>query len=83
MLDKKKSQCYYKFTICENNGGNVMLNLQNVRISRGFTQSELAEKLGVRSSTISQYEKGKRSPNIYILKDLAEVLSCTVDDLLK
>ena len=59
-----------------------MFNLQNVRISRGFTQSELAEKLGVRSSTISQYEKGKRSPNINILKKLAEVLSCTVDDLL-
>lgn len=60
-----------------------MINLQNVRIAKNMTQSELAEKIGVRSSTISQYEKGKRNPNISILKKIAIALDCTVDDLLK
>ncbi len=47
-----------------------------------LTQKELAEKIGVKSNTVSQYELGKREPSIPILKKIAEVLECTVDDLI-
>ena len=48
-----------------------------------LTQEELASRIGVKSNTISQYELGKRNPNVQMLKKIAEVLNCTVDDLIK
>ena len=60
-----------------------MHGLYVMRTKRGLTQSELAEKLGVRSSTISQYESGKRSPNVKMLTKLAKVLKCTVSKLVE
>ena len=63
-------------------GGDEM-NLLELRKQNNLTQKELAEKLNVGSNTISQYELGKRLPNAIMLKKIANVLNCTVDDLLK
>ncbi len=59
-----------------------MNNLLNLRKNAGLTQKELADKLGVGSNTISQYELGKRKPDILKLSRLAIILDCSVDDLL-
>ena len=56
--------------------------LLKMRKIKGLSQIELAEKIGVKSNTISQYESGKRNPNFKILKKLAKVLNCTVDELI-
>ncbi len=64
-------------------GGETMKNLIVLRNSLDMTQKDLADKIGVRSNTVSQYELGKREPSIPILKKIAEVLNCTVDDLIK
>lgn len=59
------------------------MNLKNVRKNKNLTQKELAAKLNLDQSTISKYEKNIILPNIMILKKLAQVLDCSVDELLK
>lgn len=58
------------------------MNLSQKRISRDMTQAELASKLGVAQNTVAQWETGKRSPRIYMLKKIAQLFDCTIDDLL-
>lgn len=60
-----------------------MHGLYVMRTKRGLTQSALAKKVGVQNSTISQYESGKRSPNIKMLTKLAKALGCTVNKLVE
>lgn len=59
-----------------------MSKLLNMRKSKNLSQEEVAAKIGVRANTISQYELGKRNPNVRMLKALAEVLNCKVEDLI-
>lgn len=46
-----------------------------------MTQEELAERAGLKQSTISHLETGKRKPSLSTLKRLATVLGCTLDEL--
>lgn len=59
-----------------------MQSLVKLRENRGLTQTKLANMIGVRPNTVSQYEAGKREPNLEILKKLVNVLDCTYDELL-
>lgn len=47
-----------------------------------MTQSELAEKIDVRSAAISKYEKGIHNPTIETLIKIANLFDCTTDYLL-
>ena len=58
-----------------------MTNLKIMRIRRGMTQRELAEKVGIEFHAISAYEKGLRFPRRDILARLAETLECEVKDI--
>ena len=49
---------------------------------KGFSQEELAEKLGVSRQAVSKWETGEALPEITKLKGLAEVFSVTTDFLL-
>lgn len=49
--------------------------LSRLRKQRGYTQSTLAEAMGVEQPTIQRWEKGKREPNIGQLIELARVLN--------
>ena len=64
-------------------GGKKVKNLIKLRKEAKMTQTQLAEKVGVNSNTISQYELGKREPNLEILKKITQVLDCSFDDLVK
>ena len=63
-----------------------MGNFQNVfkelRISRGMTQIETAEKLGISRSTIGMYETGAREPDFETLEKIADFFHVNVDYLL-
>lgn len=59
-----------------------MTKLALWRKNKGFTQTELADKCGWKKSTISDYERGVRQPNITKLQVLAKALDCTVSDLI-
>lgn len=48
-----------------------------------LTQTELAERLGVTQGAVSQWEHGLAHPSIRLLPKLADILGCTVDELLR
>lgn len=56
-----------------------MDRLKMLRISNGFTQAAIAEKLHVRQNTYSQYENGVREIPIESLKELAVIYETSID----
>ncbi len=53
-----------------------------LRKESGITQTELAEKLKVKQSTIAMWETGKSKPRTDDLYIIAEVLGVSVDKVL-
>lgn len=58
------------------------MEIRSYRKALGMTQAELAEKLGLAPNTLSQYETGKREPDMDTLSRLADALEVSVDELL-
>lgn len=58
------------------------MNIKDIRIRKGLTQSEVASALGVSSVVYSRYENGKRQPSIDTLIQMADIFGVTVDYLL-
>ncbi len=56
--------------------------IKELRIERGLSQKQLADKIGVATNTVSQYESGKSKTSIDILANLAIELDTTTDFLL-
>ena len=56
-------------------------NLVSLRKMHGFSQDELAEKIGISRQTLSKYETGESLPDIEKCKLLVEVLDVSLDDL--
>ena len=56
--------------------------IKQLRQSRGLTQAELAQQIGVSSKTISKWETGKGLPDISLLEPLAQALSISVIELM-
>lgn len=51
-----------------------MINLKEVRKSKGLTQEELAAKCDVQRTTVTMIETGENLPSVQLAKKLAEVL---------
>lgn len=51
------------------------------RVKKKMTQEELANRLGTKKATISNYETGYRSPQQDMLFELARVLEISINDL--
>ena len=48
---------------------------------KGWRQVDLAQKLGILQSEVSDLETGKRKPNIYLAKRIAKVLGKDVNEV--
>ena len=59
------------------------MNLREMRQRAGLTQTELAKRMGVRANTVNQWESGSRHPDVMLAPKLADVLGCTLDELLR
>ena len=63
-----------------------MGDFQNVfkqlRLASGYTQQEMAEKLGISRSTIGMYETGAREPDFETLEAIADFFNVDIDYLL-
>lgn len=59
-----------------------MLNIKKIREQKGILQTELAEKLSINQSAVAAWETGKALPRADRLKEIANILDCTVDELL-
>lgn len=57
-------------------------NLRAARKTKGFTQLQVAEQLGVTKSAYNAYESGKRQPDVPKIKMLAKILDVSGDFLL-
>ena len=56
--------------------------IKNLREKKGFTQAELADKIGVSGKAISKWETAKGLPDITLIEPLAKALSVSVMELM-
>lgn len=56
--------------------------LKELRLKRGFTQDQMAEKLGMNRANFSNYERDVSSPPNDTLSTIADILNTTTDYLL-
>lgn len=56
-------------------------NLKAARKRRDLTQEDLAQRIGITGSSLCQYEKAKRLPNVKRAAYMSMVLGMSLDDL--
>lgn len=59
----------------------ISMNLKYLRSKFGYSQEELAEKIGVSRQTVAKWESGESLPDITKCAELATVYSVTLDEL--
>lgn len=60
-----------------------MINkIGEAREKLGYSQEQLARKTGIKRQAISDYELGKRNPNVVNLLKISKALRCHPDELL-
>jgi transcriptional regulator with XRE-family HTH domain len=57
--------------------------LREVRLNRGLSQQELAERVGIPQPHVSAMESGVKFPNLLTVLRLAAALECKVTDLVR
>lgn len=60
---------------------NIGKRIAESRRSAGFTQEELANRLGVTPQALSKWEKGVSSPDLVMLSSICEILDVSADYL--
>ena len=58
-------------------------NIKKYRKEKGYTQEELAKKIGKSHITIRKYETGVLGPSAYSMSIIAKVLEISICDILK
>ena len=58
-------------------------NLKFFRKKNGYTQEQIAEKIGVSRQTVAKWERGEALPDIENVIALADVYEVTVDSLVR
>jgi tellurite methyltransferase len=56
-------------------------NIARYRKEKGFTQDELAARLGITFQAVSKWETGQTAPETAILPELAKILNISIDKL--
>ena len=57
-------------------------NVRRLRIARGMTQEQYAERSGFSQQYISDLERGRRNPTVVSLFELAQALDATPTELI-
>jgi len=65
--------------ICEQFGA----NLRRIRLKRGFTQEELAHRVGMDVSYLSELENGRKEPCLRKMSEIAQALNIPTTQLLR
>lgn len=58
-----------------NDNNNLGDKIKRMRKSKGWTQEQLAEKIGIDNKHLSRIEKGYHNPNYQIIKKLAQIFN--------
>lgn len=59
----------------------ISQKLKDVRTQSGFTQAELAERIGVSRQAVIALETDKHSPSLDLAYRIAAVFGCTVEEI--
>lgn len=59
----------------------ITVNIRELRRKNLMTQQELAEKIGINRTTLTQYETGRRRIPVSLLYPIRDALGCTWDEL--
>ncbi len=65
--------------IAESRGLELGYQIARLRLLRGMTQAELAEKVGSQQPSIARLENGSSMPSLSFLKRIAEALDAQVE----
>lgn len=57
------------------------MKIKELREARNLSQTELARAMGVKHSSVAQWENNESMPAAAKLPKLAEILGCTIDAL--
>jgi len=57
--------------------------IKALRDLKGWSQEDLAEKLGISRSAVGNYEQGTREPDLETLENLADTFNCTMSYLVE
>jgi transcriptional regulator with XRE-family HTH domain len=60
----------------------LSVNIKSLRKKLGLTQSQLAEKLGIKRSLIGAYEEGRAEPKLTTLVSFARLFDISLDSLI-
>lgn len=60
-----------------------MLSISSIRKSRGLTQAQLADKIGISQAHISRLERGDDSASLKLIAEIAQALGVRPSDLLE
>lgn len=60
---------------------NISKNIAKYRKLNGYTQKELAEKIGAKNSTVSNWEQGANSPDIEMIFALCQLFKISVAEM--
>ena len=58
------------------------LRIALLRVEKGWSQAELAKRIGVSASAVGMYEQGRREPSLTLLVHIAQEFVVTTDYLL-
>ena len=62
--------------------GGEVVKVKEYRVMKGYTQTEIANLLGIKQNTYSDKERGKTKFTIDEIKLIKKLLEVTYDDLL-
>ena len=57
-------------------------NIKNLRVGKGLTQKELADKLYVTSQAVSRWENGEVEPSVDTISSMARIFNVTTDEII-
>ena len=57
--------------------------LREKRLEQNISQKDMADKLQISHSALCMYEKGQRRIPVDVLLKIAQILNCSVDELLR
>lgn len=77
-----KESCTKGGKVMEELKKTIASNIVDLRRGANMTQAELAEKLCYSDKAISKWERGESIPDVFILKQVADLFGVTVDFLL-
>lgn len=61
----------------------VAKNISSLRVANGLTQADLGDKINYSDKAVSKWERGESLPDLYVLKQLADIFQVKVDYFLE